>query len=352
MNKINKAIRLITISLLLLLMISACGRAPSHKVGRCFYYWKSVFELDDADRAELEMLKINRLYLKFFDVVWDQDYGGPVPVSMLEFKSLPSPRLEIVPVVFITVDALERLPAEQCNQFSLKIHQKINFILRRNQLGPVSEIQLDCDWNTATRVKYFTILARLRKPATGRKTQISATIRLHQVKYASQTGIPPVDKGMLMFYNFDSPKRFEIRNSILDLKVGKEYTPALTRYPLELDLALPLFSWGVLFQERRFQGLIGNLHMVDLINDPHFQKVPPNSFRALADCRFQNIRICKNDLIRVEESRYEEVLASARFLAGRIRNPRFNVALFHFDRNLIQGVGGREKIKHLYHSFH
>lgn len=349
MKKI-KTLILFILAMSLLVSASSCTSRPPRTVGRCFYYWKSVFELTNTDLTELQALKVNRLYLKFFDLIWAQDYGEPIPVSVIEMPSKPPTSIEVVPVVFITVDALERLPAEQSTSLAGKINQKINAILIRNHLGRVSEIQLDCDWNSTTKVKYFTILTRLRELAAVQKRRVSATIRLHQVKYASQTGIPPVDQGMLMFYNFDSPKSFGVKNSIFDLQVAKEYTTGLNRYPLRIDLALPLFSWGVLFQGAHFQGLIGNLREKDLAPDPRFRKVKPNCFVALTDCRFQNIQIYQNDTIRVEESRYREILAGARYLAGKIENPHLQLAFFHFDRNLIEGVGGREKINDLFNS--
>jgi hypothetical protein len=320
-------------------------------VDRSFYYWKSAFTFDKDDLAELDALRVNRLYIKFFDVVWDQGYSQPIPVSIVEFRSKPQAGVEVVPVVFITVDALERMPLDQSGELGEKIFRKINFILNRNQLEGVGEIQLDCDWNATTRAKYFTVLARVRELGAKRKIQLSATIRLHQVKYASQTGVPPVDRGMLMFYNFDSPKRADIENSILDLRVGKQYTSGLARYPLKLDLSLPIFSWGVLFHDNHFQGLISNLRIVDLRGDSRFKRVASNRFQALMDCRIKNVRIYPNDLIRVEESRYKESLASARYLAGRVRDSSLHVALFHFDRNLIEGVGGYEKISQLFGSF-
>ena len=234
-----KTFILIFIILSLLLSASSCTSRPPRTVGRCFYYWKSVFELEEPDLTELQALKIKRLYLKFFDLVWDQDYGEPIPVSVIEMPSkLPAP-IEMVPVVFITVDALERLPAEQSTVLAEKINQKINSILNRNRLGRVSEIQLDCDWNSTTKIKYFTILARLRELAVAQKRRVSATIRLHQIKYSSQTGIPPVDQGMLMFYNFDSPKSPGIKNSIFDLQVAKEYTAGSTAIRFRSTLPYP-----------------------------------------------------------------------------------------------------------------
>jgi hypothetical protein len=342
----------IVISILLAMMIlsASCSFKPPRSVSRSFYYWKSVFAMDKADLVALNALQVDRLYIKFFDVVWDQGYNQPVPVSIIDFQSAPGAGLEVVPVVFITVDALERMPVEQAGGLAAKIFRKINFILARNRLSQVVEIQLDCDWTASTRIKYFTILAKIREQAARHKIKLSATIRLHQVKYANQTGVPPADSGMLMFYNFESPKRADIENSILDLRIGKKYMARLKSYPLKLDLSLPLFSWGVLFQDSRYQGLIGNLHAGDLQKDVRFRREAANHFKALTDCRIKNIRVMKNDQIRVEESRFDELLASTRYLAGRIQGTRLHMAFFHWDRNLVEGVGGREKMVQLYDS--
>ena len=74
-------------------------------------------------------------------------------------------------------------------------------ILDVNQLNIPKEIQLDCDWNSSTQKKYFNLIEEMKLYPTWENIVWSATIRLHQLKYPKQTGVPPVNKGVLMFYN-------------------------------------------------------------------------------------------------------------------------------------------------------
>ncbi len=70
-------------------------------------------------------------------------------------------------------------------------------------------LQIDCDWTTKTAPKYFYFLQQIREKLDAHEdggtfaslAMLSATIRLHQVKYPEKSGMPPVDKGVLMFYN-------------------------------------------------------------------------------------------------------------------------------------------------------
>ena len=77
---------------------------------------------------------------------------------------------------------------------------------------------------------------------------LSATIRLHQVKYYKQAGIPPVDRGMLMFYNMGKLNALTAENSIYNSNDAAGYIETVDDYPLKLDLALPAFSWAVHFR--------------------------------------------------------------------------------------------------------
>ncbi|MBK8703650.1 MAG: hypothetical protein IPN33_08475 [Saprospiraceae bacterium] len=120
----------------------------------------------------------------------------------------------------------------------------------------ILEIQIDCDWTEKTRDSYFYLLKKMREQLEPGNCALSATIRLHQVRYFKKTGAPPVDRGMLMFYNMGDVESWEEPNSILNIKKGEPYLDGAARYPLPLDVALPAFGWGVLFREGRMIRLI------------------------------------------------------------------------------------------------
>ena len=99
-------------------------------------------------------------------------------------------------------------------------------------------IQFDCDWTEETKDNYFGFLRQYRLLSGN---VISAAIRLHQLKYSDSTGIPPVDYGVLLYYNTGNDDEGEDR-SIYERSMTHRYTPSLRSYPLTLDIALPIFS--------------------------------------------------------------------------------------------------------------
>ena len=102
------------VMLMLLGSFSACS-SRSTGAGRAFYYWKTGnYSLDRAELGYLRDQKIQKLYVKFFDVSTDPVLG-PVPLSKTDLHiwdyeySYESDsifrdemtHLEIIPVVYL-----------------------------------------------------------------------------------------------------------------------------------------------------------------------------------------------------------------------------------------------------------
>ena len=94
----------------------------------------------------------------------------------------------------------------------------------------------------------------LKELKAASKKKIEVTIRLHQIKYASKTGVPPADSGMLMYYNMSDFTSIDTKNYILDIDVAKRYHYNFDTYPLALDLALPLYTQATII---RFSKVVG-----------------------------------------------------------------------------------------------
>ena len=97
-------------------------------------------------------------------------------------------------------------------------------------------------------------------------------MRLHQVKDKQQTGIPKVNKVYLMCYATSSPLDNSNANSILEVNLLKNYLHNLQDYPLKMDIALPIYSWGIVTNHLGKKKLINALEEKDLQNR-NFQKV-------------------------------------------------------------------------------
>jgi hypothetical protein len=306
------------------------------QITRAFYYWKSTFTLSDYEKEALKKYNINRLYIKFFDVDWDATTHQAIPKAIIQFKE--NPPVEFVPTVFITNRTLEKLSWGGVDELATKIVQKISLIplppfskLEKRAMRAGDEIQFDCDWSISTRAKYFRLLNQIRKelPAS---TRLSATIRLHQIKFYRTTGIPPVERGMLMYYNMDDWKNIRTENSILDLTIAGRYAKYISDYPLPLDVVLPVFNWSVVYRNGKFIAFINHLNHKDLEQTQTFKKTTQiNQYIALYDTTAFGFSIRRGDRFRVEESSVENLKISGKTLAQEIQNTKVTFALYHLD---------------------
>lgn len=201
-------------------------------------------------------LRIENLYTRFFDVTWNIARQSPQPVALIRFIDSVPPGILTTPVVFITNETLQQASPAQIDSMSINMANLLSALCGSNKIVLSKEVQIDCDWSASTKVKYFQLLRKIKaQPFLINKT-LSATIRLHQLKFVSQTGIPPVDKGLLMCYNMGNLRRTETTNSILDIAELKKYVTGLADYPLPLGIAFPLFDWYILFHKQQYKGVI------------------------------------------------------------------------------------------------
>ncbi|MBL7806340.1 MAG: hypothetical protein JNN28_00900 [Saprospiraceae bacterium] len=184
------------------------------------------------------------MYIKILDIGKNASSGAIEPYSRLELRdSALWQSRQIIPCVFITNEVFDGISPEKKEWLAGKI------AAAAKDFAPFKEFQVDCDWTAGTRQAYFLFLNHLRKQLP-QSTTLSATIRLHQYKFPQNTGVPPVDRGMLMFYNTGDVDEESERNSIFHPAEAQKYlNGAPKKYAIPLDLALPLFSWAQVFRE-------------------------------------------------------------------------------------------------------
>ncbi|RXR17851.1 hypothetical protein EQG63_10230 [Flavobacterium amnicola] len=235
--------------------------------------------------------KVTKLYVRYFDVGLKN--GIPMPLAPIFFKEKKIDQT-IIPVIFIKNEVFL---SQKLNEVDLAT-KIIGLINQINQVNTIqtSEIQIDCDWSLASRDRYLTFLKSLKEKWT--KT-ISATIRLHQIKYFNQTKVPPVDYGVLMFYNMGKLSA-NGANSIYDKKVALQYLPALKNYPLQLKVALPIFSWMVHSRNDQIVNLISKTSRDDFRNNPTFE-VKNNTISVKENGLFKGFFFKKGDKLHLEE---------------------------------------------------
>ncbi|GAB3275633.1 hypothetical protein GCM10027347_49050 [Larkinella harenae] len=319
-----------TVFILLIFFPFACQSPESKQLSPAFYYWQTTYRPSRAELQLLKRLSIRKLYVRFFDVDWDSETQSAAPKAVIRFASRPT-GLTIVPVVFITNQTLIRCPASAIPALAENLARKIRQISQQNGIA-YEEIQLDCDWSGSSRDKYFQLLRALKNCHPG---VLSATIRLHQIKYPDKTGIPPVDRGMLMFYNMGDWKRPETRNSIYDLDVAGRYINSLEHYSLPLDVVLPLFRWTVVYRNNRFLTLLNGVDQTKLRPLSFLKSEGENRFVAQRDTTAFGFSIRRGDLFRAEDCKPKELATGKRRVLSKLTNQKLTFALYHLDSTVI-----------------
>ena len=229
------------------LALLSCRRAGGAGEVRSVYYWSTVLDIDSQKAAFIGRHGVSRVYLRYFDVVSDEA-GRPVPNATLRFKTGVPRGVEVVPTVYVVNSCM----AADTSGLAERIVRRVAQMCETNGIGPVRELQIDCDWTRRTRERYFAFLRTVGRLAADRGMRVSATIRLHQLAEAP----PPVDRGVLMMYNtgdFTSP---DCEKPILDMRDAAPYVGNLGRYGLPLSAAYPIYSWRILFRGGRYVGIM------------------------------------------------------------------------------------------------
>jgi hypothetical protein len=302
-----------------------------------FYHWKAQMNVDQQQMDALDSLNVQKLYLRFFDV--KNGPKGPEPISILNWKYFDLGRsLELIPVVFITNNSFKAIEYDAgVDSLAEHIAKKLEQMIQKLDTVrfKVNELQIDCDWSLNTQSKYFRFLQLLKKKMP-RIESISATIRLHQVKYFTKTGVPPVDKGVLMFYNMGKVQDWEEDNSILNLKTAKKYLQNFKSYPLRLDVALPLFSWGVQFRNGEIVQLINDASEAELEASEHFEKIGQGRYKVLKSTYLNGLYVYKNDELRIERVEVEDLKQSMKMLKKAMKNKDFELIFYHLDDYILK----------------
>jgi hypothetical protein len=318
-----------------ILLIAGCKKIQ-RSTEPSFYYWKTVFELSSHEKEYISALKVNSLYIRYFDVDWNKKINQPIPVGEITFKTQPPENLEIIPVVYLTNATFIYLPENQVGVLAEKVLKEINYIQEYYKIKPYKEIQMDCDWTIQTKPKFFIFLQKL----SGRLKQdgkiLSVTIRLHQVKYPDKTGIPPADKAVLMFYNMGKPEDPKTANSILDLKVSENYTDFIHKYPIKLDVALPLYSRAVLFRFGRVINMFNDLDSTTFDTCSFITKTGTSRYLFKNSAYLSGYYFYKNDEIKIETTQFFELEKAALVLNNSMKRDEMRVIFFHLDDRIIK----------------
>jgi hypothetical protein len=314
-------IRRFFVGLLFFLLIS-CGKNEKPIVA--FYYWKTIFKLSPAEKEVLRDNKVSKLYIRYFDIGLHPETQDPIPMSPIRFQENAA-NFDIVPVVFIQnkVMSLPRLNIDDLAQKTIRLVEEMN---AKNKIA-VQEIQIDCDWTLKSKDNYLRFIEQFKKLS---KKKLSATIRLHQVKYFKKTKIPNVDSGVLMYYNMGTIANDSL-NSIYSKKVAERYLKSLKKYPLHLDFALPIYSWAVHIREQKVIGLRSKLNVNELKKDANFEKIGTIFFKVKKSNYKNGVFYEENDLLKIEAISSEDLIEMGNDLDNNLVHAPREIIFYDLD---------------------
>ena len=320
------------------LAVAACRAAPKPEkqaARRAFYYWRTTLALAPAERQALIDLGVERLYLRMFDLAWQDDAPATLgPITAGATPGLPA-GVEVVPVVYIKNDVFLHVGAERVAALAADTWRDVTARAATLGFAP-RELQLDCDWTDATRDRFFAYVAAVRAQLPA-GTALSATIRLHQVKYRERTGVPPVDRGMLMFYNMGRFSADPEARAIFDAAAAARYLARLAESPLPLDGALPIWSWTLHLRDDQVEGLLQSTDPDELAGLAFVQPAGPDRYLVTRTAFLHGTLLRAGDILKIEVTGPAETQAAAGMLAAHlaaVRAPR-TIALFDLsERNL------------------
>ncbi|MEP6805453.1 MAG: hypothetical protein ABI892_13080 [Flavobacterium sp.] len=357
-----------------------------HEVVRSFCYWKTDLNFQKEDDSLIKDLKVQHMYVRFFDVDWNPYAKEPLPVATIHDIRLNESNPEITPSIFITNEVVLQSDKKQLDSLAIRIAKRVQIIgkkinetkadnvanaivypkdyykqenykrinydsVKAIELAKLKvdfkEILIDCDWTEKSKDNYFYLLKQIKKGFP--TAQISATIRLWQYKYASKAGIPPVDKGLLMCYNLTKPEDFNSKNSIGTSEELAQYIKH-DQYKLKLDIALPLYSWAVVFRGNQFKGILSDYDQ--LRNDTiKLKKTSDTKYVLQDDILVGQTYLRNGDEIRIEKISEDELEKMISIVKSKIKiDNQTKVTFFSFDKKYINDYG-TQNISGYYESF-
>ena len=318
--------QIILFGLLLIFTFSSCEKATNT---RAFYYWKTNLNFKASDNFWVDKLDIKVLYVRCFDVDWSAAYEDAIPLGVLATDDRESVEdAQVIPTVFIVNRVFKHLEPSRFGELADNLLMKIPFT------AGVSEIQIDCDWTASTRDEYFAFLKILRTKLHEDQL-LSVTIRLHQYRDRKSMGIPPADRGMLMCYNMVSPRKPEAKNAIIDATIVEQYLKGES-YPLNLDIALPLFYWGAWFRGDEYQGILSNWNKKDAADKWTYNHRRGQIYTVKKDTVIGLNYLREGDRIRMDGAFETELEKTIELIKNQINPKNARITFFDWNQQIIK----------------
>jgi hypothetical protein len=102
-------------------------------------------------------------------------------------------------------------------------------------------------------------------------------------------------------------------------------------YRLSLDIALPVFSWGVHQRNSEVISVINNMTITETRESGLFDEKAKGYFAPKTQCYYKGQSFLETDRLRVEEISPKRSLRAAQQIKPFLRDVNLHVALFQLD---------------------
>ncbi|MCR5453393.1 MAG: hypothetical protein K6F33_00195 [Bacteroidales bacterium] len=322
--------QLLPILAILLTVLAACQHtvAPVPDPQPSAYWWKTSWNPDSTENVFIHEMGIQKIYMRFFDVAPDGNSHTPKPLATIQFQKPMISGIKIIPTVFITESCMD-LDIEKMPKI---LAYRVLQMCETNDIAPVDEIQIDCDWKQSSQEKYFHFLSELRKILQAKNIRLSATIRLHQLRMTP----PPVDYGVLMLYNTGNISSVPRSNPVLSYQDAAPYIKAIDSYDLPLCAAYPNFSFQLLYSNNSLRAILYNENTAD---SSQFRQIGDNEYQSIATRLIVNnpepgsslTQISHGDKLLIYKAEYDEIANTQSDIESR--RPEISAQTIIYDIN-------------------
>jgi hypothetical protein len=139
-----------------------------------------------------------------------------------------------------------------------------------------------------------------------------------------------------MYYATSNPLDVQDENSILENTIANNYIKDLNDYPLNLDIALPIYSWAIVQNQVGEKRLINGIRKQQLSDSTLYQSITPDFYLVKKDHYLNGNYLYEDFTLKVEEISNQDLLLAKKNISEKTKNKELNTIFFQLDSsNLI-----------------
>ncbi|MFK7923618.1 MAG: hypothetical protein AB8H47_16795 [Bacteroidia bacterium] len=309
------------------LLLWGCG---PNTVKTVFYQWESQPDWNSSTQAYLDTLATEQLFLRFFDIEWDDSRKRIVPIGSLRANLSDWEGKEVVPVIYLSENVLPHLDESQIADLAELTIDRVRRIAE--PLEQINEIQIDSNWDQENKENYFAFLRQMQTLLGEKGPRLSVCVYPQHVLQRDSMGVPPVERARFMLMEIVDPVAVEQNASLFGATI-REAASEADDYGIPLDVGLPIGSWGVVLRNEKAISILRHLPLNLLEDRDRFEVVNAYFYRVLADTYLDGTFLYENDMIRLEALSPDQLRESIKPLAPYLSHDSISVGFFHLEVN-------------------